>query len=92
VGEVLSFLKETRGAVTWTAQEMIDALKLSRQDAEQFIAILQLQGYVTPALESQGWLTTVNGETVSGSKAPRFTLEKVNEALSALQKRIKTVN
>jgi hypothetical protein len=35
VGEVLSFLKETRGAVTWTAQEMIDALKLSRQDAEQ---------------------------------------------------------
>ena len=52
VAEVLSFIKETRGAVTWTVQEMIDALKISRQDAEQVIAILQLQGYVKPALES----------------------------------------
>jgi hypothetical protein len=92
VAEVLSFIKETRGAVTWTAQEMIDALKISRQDAEQVIAILQLQGYVKPALESQGWLTTLNGETVSGSKTPRFTPEKVSEALSSLEKRIKTTN
>ena len=92
MAEVLSFIKETRGAVTWTAQEMVDTLKISRQDAEQVIAILQLQGYVKPALESQGWLTTLNGETVSGSKAPRFTPEKISEALSDLQKKIKTVN
>jgi hypothetical protein len=92
MAEVLSFIKETRGAVTWTAQEMIDALKISRQDAEQVVAILQLQGYVKPASESQGWLTALNGETVSRSKAPRFTPERVNEALSAFQKRIKMVN
>jgi hypothetical protein len=53
---------------------------------------LQLQGYVKPALESQGWLTTLNGETVSGSKTPRFTPEKVNEALSSLEERIKMTN
>jgi hypothetical protein len=35
IAEVLNFLKETRGAVTWTAQQMIDALKISPQDAEQ---------------------------------------------------------
>lgn len=92
VAEVFSFIKETRGAVTWTAQEMIDALKISRQDAEQVIAILQLQAYVKPASESQGWLTTLNGETVSGSKTPRFTPEEVNEALLLLGKRIKTTN
>ena len=43
----------------------------------------------------EGWptrLTTLNGETVSGSKAPRFTLEKINESLPVLQKRINTVN
>jgi hypothetical protein len=92
IAEVLSLIKETRGAVTWTAQEMIDTLKISRQDAEQVISILQLQGYVKPALESQGWLTTLNGEAVSGSKPPRFTPEKVDEALAALQKRITAKN
>jgi hypothetical protein len=92
VAEVLSFIKETRGAITWTAQEMVDALKISRQDAEQVIAILQLQGYVKAASDSRGWLTTLDGETVSGSKPPRFTPEKVNEALAALQKRITAKN
>jgi hypothetical protein len=92
VAEVLSFIKETRGAVTWRAQEMLDALKIGRQDAEQVIAILQLQGYVKPASESQEWLTTLNGETVSDSKPPRFTPEKISEALSVLQKRIETTN
>jgi hypothetical protein len=92
VTEVLSFIKETRGAVTWTAQEMIDALKISRKDAEQVIAILQLQGYVKPGIERQAWLTTLDGETVSGSKPPRFTPQKVNEAVSTLEKRIKTMN
>jgi hypothetical protein len=92
VAEVMSFIKETRGAVTWTAKEMIDALNISRQDAEQVIAILQLQGYVKPASESQGWLTTLNGETVSGSRPPRFTPEKIREALSTLQEIIETTN
>jgi hypothetical protein len=71
---------------------MIDALKISRRDTDQVIAILRLQGYVKPALESQGRLTTLDGEAVSGSKPPRFTPEKISETLSALQKRIETVN
>jgi hypothetical protein len=89
---VLSFLKETRGALTWSTQEMVDSLKISEREANQIIGILSLQGYVKPALDNQGWLTTPAGEEVSGSRLPRFKLDKVNEALSLLEKRIKSVN
>ena len=37
-------------------------------------ALLQLQGYIEPAGRDE-WLTTLSGETVSGSKTPRLTLD-----------------
>jgi hypothetical protein len=92
IEEVFSFLRETRGALTWTVREMADSLKISQSMARQVIGILRLQGYVKEAtdLDKNAWLTTVAGETVSGSVAPRFNRERVNDAVSALKDRIKT--
>jgi len=53
--------------------------------------VLQAQGYIEPAGPDE-WLTTVSGETVSGSKPPRFTPEAIEQGLSALADRIKAVN
>jgi hypothetical protein len=71
---------------------MVDSLKIDQWEAKQIIDILRLQGYVKPALDSEGWLTTTAGEDVSGSKLPRYKLSSVNEALSVLEKTIKSVN
>jgi hypothetical protein len=89
---VLSFLKETRGALTWTTADMVRSLKISEPEANQIIRILSLQGYLKTALDNQGWLTTPAGEDVSGSKIPRYKPSSVNEALAQLEERIKSVN
>ena len=89
---VLSFLKETRGALDWNLQDMMASLKIREREAHQVASILQLQGYVKPALDAGRWLTTPAGEDVSGSKPPRFKLERVNEALSLLAERIESLN
>jgi hypothetical protein len=89
---VLSFLKDTRGVLTWSTQDMVDSLKIDQWEAKQIIDILRLQGYVKPTRDNQGWLTTPAGEDVSGSKLPRYKLSSVNEAVSALENRIKSNN
>src|ERR1700724_729801 len=89
---VLSFLKETRGALTWSTQGMVSSLKIDQPEAKQIIDILRLQGYVKPALDNEGWLTTTAGEDVSGSKLPRYKLGSVNEALAVLEEKIRSVN
>ena len=71
----LSFLKDTKGAVTWSVRDLADTLKINRIQAEQVIALLQAQGYVQPARGSAGWVTSSSGETVSGAAQPRFTRE-----------------
>jgi hypothetical protein len=86
----LSFLKETKGLLTWTAQSIADALKISRRDAEQVIAFLEAQGYVRR--HENEWMTTPAGESVSGAKQPRFTRESVTQALDVLRHRIKEHN
>jgi hypothetical protein len=88
----MSFLKDTRGALTWSTQEMVESLKIDQPEAKTIIDILRLQGYVKPALDNEGWLTTSAGEEVSGSRSPRFKLNSVNEALSVLEKNIKSIN
>jgi hypothetical protein len=85
--EALSFLRDTRGLTTWTARDMADSLKINVADAKHVIAILELQGYVKPA-ESGGWMTTLSGEDVSGSKPPRYTCERVERALTELRRYI----
>src|SRR5690348_14586525 len=89
--EALSFLRETRGVVTWTARDMADSLKIGVADAKHVIPILELQGYVKSAGANE-WMTTLSGEDVSGSKAPRFTRERVAQALNDLHDRIAEIN
>jgi hypothetical protein len=89
----LSFLKDTKGALTWTARDFADTLKINRREAEQALALLEAQGYVQPARGGKGeWLTTPAGETVSGAKTPRFTRESVEESLAALKSRVQANN
>jgi DNA-binding transcriptional MocR family regulator len=88
----LSFLKDTKGALTWSVRELADSLKISRRDAEQVIPLLAAQGYVQRASGSDAWITTPAGESVSGAKPPRFTRERVEQAVVSLKERIKQVN
>ena len=87
---LLSFLKDTRGTVNWSAKDLRNCLKLDAKQAEQVLAILAMQGYV--AKEGDQWLTTAAGETVSQSKKPQFSLDSVTEALNTLEERIEVVN
>jgi DNA-binding transcriptional MocR family regulator len=89
----LSFLKDTKGALTWTPRDLADALKISRREAEQALPLLEAQGYVQPVRGKKGeWITTPAGETVSGAKAPRFTRESVEQSLAELKNRIQQNN
>jgi hypothetical protein len=88
----LSFLKDTKGTLTWSARDLADTLKIVRRDAEQVIALLAAQGYVQRANGADEWMTTPAGESVSGAKPPRFTRESVEQAVASLKERIKQVN
>ena len=90
--DALSFLKDTKGAVTWTVLELAKTLKINRTDADRVVALLQAQGYVQAARANGEWITTPSGETVSGAKPPRFDRESVERALGSLQERIKEAN
>jgi hypothetical protein len=92
VQAVLSFLKETRGMLTWSLKEMAKSLKISIAAAKHVTSVLQLQGYVAPAEGTDQWLTTEQGNMVSGSAAPRYTRKRVEEALASLRQRIKSAN
>ena len=88
----LSFLKDTKGATTWSVRDLIEELKIRRRDAEQVIALLAAQGYVQPASGTGEWMTTPSGESVSGAKPPRYTRESVEQAVESLKERIKQIN
>jgi hypothetical protein len=88
----LSFLRDTKGTVTWSNRDLADTLKITRADADRVVALLQAQGYVQPGHANGEWVTTPSGETVSGAKTPRFDRLSVKEALTALQGRIKQSN
>ncbi|SRR5216683_4442579 len=88
----LSFLKDTKGALTWSARALAETLKTSRREAEQAIALLAAQGYVQRARGTDDWMTTPAGESVSGAKSPRFTRENVDQAVESVKERIKQVN
>jgi len=89
----LSFLKDTKGALTWTARDLADALKITRREAEQALALLQAQGYVQLARGGKGeWITTPAGESVAGAKTPRFSRESVEQSLAELRSRVQQNN
>jgi DNA-binding transcriptional MocR family regulator len=88
----LSFLKDTKGTVTWSVRDLADTLKIGRREAEQVVTLLAAQGYVQRASGTDEWMTTPAGESVSGAKPPRFTRESVEQAVESLKERIKEVN
>src|SRR5450755_1647943 len=65
---VMSFLKDTRGSLTWTTLDLAEALGTTAAEAAKVLAIMEMQGYVKPVRDGPAWLTTPAGETVSGSK------------------------
>src|ERR1700686_4083644 len=85
---VMSFLKDTRGSLTWTTRDLAETLGTASAEAAKVLAIMEMQGYIKQAHGGKEWLTTSAGETVSGSKLPHFTHERVEEALSAFRQRI----
>lgn len=89
--EALSFLRETRGVSTWTVRDMANSLKISAADAARVIAVLELQDYVKPSAADE-WMTTSSGEAVSCSKAPRYTLARIEQALSTIHNPIAEIN
>jgi hypothetical protein len=91
IAAVFSFLKDMRGTLTWSEENLIVTLKVKRKDAGKILALLQMQGYVQKT-QSGEWLTTAAGEIVSGSKSPRFKPANIEEALAALSTRIADTN
>jgi hypothetical protein len=91
VAAVFSFLKDMRGALTWTRRDLTQTLTISEQDAHRVLTILKLQGYVSETGDNK-FLTTASGEIVSGSKSPRFTRERVDGAVSELLDRMAAIN
>jgi hypothetical protein len=91
VAAVFSFLKDKRGALSWTLRDLTQTLNISEADARRVLTILKLQGYVSETSDKE-LLTTACGEIVSGSKPPRFTRERVDGAVSELFDRIAANN
>jgi hypothetical protein len=89
---VWSFLKETRGDLSWTTERMIRTLKISAVEAANALAVLNLQGFIQPGGEEAEWITTPAGEEISGSKMARYTREKVDRALAEFAVRLKEAN
>ena len=89
----LSFLKDTKGSLTWTTRDVAGTLNIDRREAEQALALLQAQGYVQPARGGKGeWITTPAGESVAGAKTPRFSRESVEQSLAGLKSRVQQNN
>jgi len=88
---VFSFLRDMRGALTWTAQDLIETLNIGKPDADKILTLLRMQGYVERTANAD-WLTTVAGESVCDSRLPRFQRESVDAALSTLSDRIAAIN
>lgn len=88
--EALSFLKQTKGLMTWTAADFGKVLNVPVAAAKQALAVLEMQGYVRAA--GAEWETTPAGEAVAGAKTPRFARESVERALKHLAEWMKVVN
>jgi len=89
---LFSFLKETRGITSWTGRDFAKTLNLRTADAKEALAILEMQGYVKPAESKNEWMTTPQGEIVSGSKFPRYSREVVERSLASFADHLNRLN
>jgi hypothetical protein len=85
---VMSFLKDTRGLVSWTSRDLAETLGIAGAEAAKVIAIMEMQGYVKSQQGGREYFTTGEGQAVSGSKLPHFKIERVEKALVGLKERI----
>jgi len=85
---VMSFLKDTRGLLSWTTRDLAETLNIPASEAAKVIPIMEMQGYVKAAEGAREWFTTPAGQTVSGSKLPHYTRERIAAALNGLKERI----
>lgn len=85
-----SFLKDTRGVTAWSLDDFRKTLGLTTAAARQALAILEMQGYIHS--HAGEWMTTPAGETVSGSKFPRFNLATLERSLASFAEHIRRVN
>jgi hypothetical protein len=76
-----SFLKDTRGVTVWTLHDFAETLGLASSAAVRALAVLEMQGYVHHTRHDE-WITTPEGETISGSKFPRFSRAFVEQSLA----------
>ena len=75
-----SFLKDSKGVVSWNKTDLTETLGIETEMANELLWALEIQGYVKRTRgASDEWLTTMAGESVSGSTAPRFPRESVEE-------------
>ena len=74
---VMSFLKDTRGMINWTARDLSSSLGIALAEATKVLTIMEMQGYVKPAEGGREWFTTAEGQAVSASKLPHFKRERV---------------
>jgi len=85
---VMSFLKDTRGLLSWTAKDLSKTLGIAAVEATRVLAIMEMQGYIKAAPDSARWFTTADGQAVSNSKLPHYTRERTDKALQALKERL----
>jgi len=90
--ELVSFLKQTRAAVPWTELDLAKTLNVGLNEARPALTVMQFEGYVASVGGPGKWRTTLQRESVSGSKPARFTRESVDKALSDLSERIRDTN
>jgi hypothetical protein len=88
---ICSFLKDTRGMVTWTPSHLAKTLGANLAQVSDALPLLAMQGYIKAAGGHQ-WMTTIAGESLSGSVTPRLQPEAVERALAALKERIRALN
>jgi hypothetical protein len=91
VEAALSFLRDTKGSVSWSLRDLSHTLNIPREEAERVVPLLQIQGYVQQHKPGE-WITTPSGETAAGAKPPRFDRETVEAALTSLEERIQSTN
>jgi hypothetical protein len=88
---VLSFLKDTRGIISWARDDMAATLHITKSQADEAVTILSLQGYIRAAEEGR-WMTSIAGENISSSAAPHYQRETVERTLLELSQRIQQFN
>ena len=87
----MSFLKEWASGGPWTTNDLAASLRISTEEANTAVPVLQLAGYLAPA-GSGKWRVTTQGAAVAGAQRPRFKRTSVERAIQAFKERVEALN